>query len=60
MFTRIYQEGKEGPQPSIVSRWYEQYKAFSEENPSQYPKITDPQKDLSRVDQLDWINKMDY
>ena len=60
MFDHTTQADKQGNQPSVVTRRYEQYKNLSEAKPSKYPKITDPQKDLSRVDQLDWINKMEY
>lgn len=60
MFDHTTQADKQGNQPSVVTRRYNQYKIFSEENPSKYPKISDPQKDLARVDQLDWINTMEY
>lgn len=60
MFDHTTQADKQGNQPSVVTRRYNQYKISSEENPSKYPKISDPQKDLARVDQLDWINTMEY
>ncbi len=60
MFERIYQEGKDGKQESVVRRRYDQYVKYSEENPSKYPKISDPQKDLSRIDKVNRTNESEY
>lgn len=60
MFVRSYNQETKKEEPSIVTKWYKQYEKFSSENPSKYPKITDPKKDLSRIDKLEWTNKSEY